>query len=84
VSTKKKQPSNDYSLEDALGELFAVIESGNVLDAEVQVAGMLALPALNRSTRATAESYVAGLITEAARMRPRSSAAADRPRSGSR
>ena len=81
MSTKKKQPGsaqpdNDYSLADALAELFAVIETGNVLDAEVQVAGMLALPALNRSTRAVSESYVGGLISEAARMRPRSSAAA--------
>jgi len=46
-----------------------------VLDAEVQVAGMLALPALNRSSRATTESYISALIAQAARMRPRSSAA---------
>jgi hypothetical protein len=73
VSTKKKP---EYSLADALAELFAVIESGSILDAEVQVAGMLAVPVLNGSTRAAAESYVGGLISGAARMRPRSSAAA--------
>jgi hypothetical protein len=85
VSTKKR-PSG---IEDSLAELWGVIESigegpahtpeaagRTVLDAEVQVAGMLALPALNRSSRTAAESYVSALIAQAARMRPRSSAAA--------
>jgi hypothetical protein len=65
-----------FSIEDSLAELWGVIESGNVLDAEVQVAGLLAVPALNRSSRANAESYVSALISSAARMQPRSSAAA--------
>jgi hypothetical protein len=73
VSTKKNQ---GFSIEDSLAQLWGVIESGNVLDAEVQVAGMLAMPALNRSSPAAAESYVSTLIAQAARMRPRSSAAA--------
>jgi hypothetical protein len=90
VSTKKRPGSGastsstsanakdggDFSIEDSLAELWGVIESGSVLDAEVQVAGMLALPALNRSSRAVTESYVSALISQAARMRPRSSAAA--------
>jgi hypothetical protein len=86
VSTKKRpggaQPGSEtragdgFSIEDSLAELWGVIESGSVLDAEVQVAGMLALPALNRSSRANAESYVSTLISTAARMPPRSSAAA--------
>ncbi len=87
VSTKKRpggeaqagsetRAGGGFSIEDSLAELWEVIESGRVLDAEVQVAGMLAVPALNRSSRTAAESYVSALIAQAARMRPRSSAAA--------
>ncbi|HEX4829727.1 MAG TPA: hypothetical protein VH478_01365 [Trebonia sp.] len=67
---------SQFSAEESLGELWAVIESGDILDAEVQVAGLLALPALNRSTRSEEQTFVAGLITTAARMQPRESAAA--------
>jgi hypothetical protein len=69
------QADGGFGIEDSLAELWAVIESGSVLDAEVHVAGMLALPALNRSSRAVTESYISALISQAARMRPRSSAA---------
>jgi hypothetical protein len=85
VSKKKQQPAVDadadaagtrFSAEAALAEVWESIASGSVLEAEVQVAGLLALPALNRSTRADAETFVAALITTAARLAPRSSAAA--------
>jgi hypothetical protein len=79
--SKKKQPGTDdtdtrFSAEAALAEVWEAIEAGNVLEAEVQVAGLLALPALNRSTRADAQTFVAALIQTAARLAPRSSAAA--------
>jgi hypothetical protein len=79
--SKKKQPGTDdtdtrFSAEAALAEVWEAIEAGTVLEAEVQVAGLLALPALNRSTRADAETFVAALIQTAARLAPRSSAAA--------
>jgi hypothetical protein len=79
--SKKKQPGADapdtgFSAEAALAEVWEAIEAGHLLEAEVQVAGLLALPTLNRSTRADAQTYVAALITTAARLAPRSSAAA--------
>ena len=60
----------------ALDELWGVLSTGNLLDAEVQVAGLLALPALNRGTRADAQEFVGALIAAAARKQPASSAAA--------
>ena len=63
-------------MNEALDELWAVLDAGKLLDAEVQVAGLLALPALNGGTRADAQEFVAALIAAAARRQPRSSAAA--------
>jgi hypothetical protein len=63
-------------MEEALDELWGVLDTGNLLDAEVQVAGLLALPALSQGTRAEAQEFVAALIAAAARKQPLSSAAA--------
>ncbi len=63
-------------MSEALDELWAVLDTGSLLDAEVQVAGLLALPALNRSTRAEGQEFVGALIAAAARKQPVSLAAA--------
>jgi hypothetical protein len=63
-------------MDEALDELWGVLDAGRLLDAEVQVAGLLALPALNEGTRADAQEFAAALIRAAARRQPRSSAAA--------
>lgn len=63
-------------MDEALDELWGVLDAGRLLDAEVQVAGLLALPALNEGTRADAQEFAAALIRAAARREPRSSAAA--------
>jgi peptidyl-tRNA hydrolase len=63
-------------MHEALNELWGVLEEGNLLDAEVQVAGLLALPALNQGSRADAQEFVGALIAAAARKQPASSAAA--------
>ena len=53
-----------------------MIESGDILEAEVQVAGMLALPGLNGADRAESERYIKALISTASYRSPRSHAAA--------
>jgi hypothetical protein len=63
-------------MNEALAELWAVLDTGKLLEAEVQVAGLLALPALNGGTRADAQEFVGALIAAAARRQPVSSAAA--------
>jgi hypothetical protein len=60
----------------AMTELWQVIDSGDILQAEVQVAGMLALPGLNGADRAESERYVKALISTASNRSPRSYAAA--------
>jgi hypothetical protein len=57
-------------------ELWQVIDTGDILQAEVQVAGMLALPGLNGADRAESERYVKALISTASYRSPRSYAAA--------
>ena len=57
-------------------ELWQVIDTGDILQAEVQVAGMLALPGLNGADRAESERYVKALISTASSRSPRSYAAA--------
>lgn len=78
MSKKKQQtaPASGPSIEGALGELWEVIESGGVLEAEVQVAGLLTLPGLSGASARDAEDFVASLISAAARREPLSSAAA--------
>jgi len=63
-------------MDEALDELWGVLDTGSLLDAEVQVAGLLALPALNGGSLADAQEFVAALIAAGARREPRSSAAA--------
>jgi hypothetical protein len=63
-------------MDEALDELWGVLDTGHLLNAEVQVAGLLALPALNRGTRADAQEFAGALIAAAARKQPGSSAAA--------
>jgi hypothetical protein len=60
----------------AITELWQVIDSGDILEAEVEVAGMLALPRLNGADRAESERYVEALISTASYRSPRSHAAA--------
>jgi hypothetical protein len=60
----------------AITELWQVIDSGDILGAEVQVAGMLALPRLNGADRAESERYIKALISTASYRSPRSYAAA--------
>ena len=63
-------------MDEALAELWGVLDTGSLLDAEVQVSGLLALPALNGGTRADAQEFAGALIAAAARRQPVSSAAA--------
>ena len=60
----------------AITELWQVIDAGDVLQAEVQAAGMLALPGLNGADRAETERYVKALISTASYRSPRSYVAA--------
>ena len=54
----------------AITELWQVIDTGDILQAEVQVAGMLALPGLNGADRAESERYVKALISTASTGHP--------------
>jgi hypothetical protein len=63
-------------MDQALDELWGVLDTGKLLDAEVQVAGLLALPALNQGTRGEAQEFVGALIAAAARREPLSLTAA--------
>jgi hypothetical protein len=60
----------------AMTELWQVIDTGDILQAEVQVAGMLALPGLNGADGTESERYVKALISTASYRSPRSYAAA--------
>jgi hypothetical protein len=69
-------PDSPATLSAAITELWQVIDSGDILRAEIQVAGMLALPGLNGADRAESERYVKTLISTASYRSPRSHAAA--------
>jgi hypothetical protein len=60
----------------AITELWQAIDTGDILEAEVQVAEMLALPGLNGADRTESERYVKALISSASYRSPRSHAAA--------
>src|SRR6202044_3801486 len=75
-SAASSSPDSGASMSAAMTELWQVIDTGDILQAEVQVAGILALPGLNGADRTESERYVKALISTASNRSPRSYAAA--------
>jgi hypothetical protein len=64
------------AMDAALAELWAAIAAGDLLKAEIQTAGILALPSLADATPDETESFAAAIITTAARQQFASDTAA--------
>lgn len=57
------------AMTQALAELWPTLESGDVLQAEISVAGIVAAPRLNQASRAEADEFFQTVIARAARSR---------------